>query len=141
MKNGSQKVHTFYVFIRFSLNFNWNYFLEYKFSCKSSAGLLLQTCGKKGFWGNLDYFRGNSLTHSTLCFIASVMGISGEIGRVLGVKSWHSYICNYANTWSIQFLYMFPECAFLTVMFWEFFSLYFITLLIMNIFQEILVHL
>ena len=57
------------------------------FNVKSLTGLLLQTGVIKSFWGNLDHFRGNSATHSTLCFIACVMGVSGKIGMVPGVNT------------------------------------------------------
>ena len=92
------------------------------FNVKSLAGLLLQTGVIKSFWGILDHFRGNSVIHSTLCFIACVMGVSGQIGMVSGVKTWHSYICNYANTWSIQFVYMFPAWASCAAVFYCFVS-------------------
>ena len=58
MGNKSLKGNKFCDFNTFNLNFIWNYLIEYKFSCKSSPALFLHTCGKEGFWGNLDHFRG-----------------------------------------------------------------------------------
>ena len=101
------------------------------------------------FWTNLIVFRSNfsPLTKCTYHIVVprshmfTGMGVSGEILGVSGVKNWGSYTFKYANGDFLQFVYMFPEwascAAFSTAVFLEFFfGFHFITLLIMNIFND-----